>query len=78
MTMLWGTAATYGIFGEAELFWCVECDNDEIFDRPGGQESAEAFCVSCGTAVFLWVGTLELQPAASSTTPMSAVATPAA
>ena len=77
MTTTWAPP-TYAIFGEVELLWCVECEGDEVFDRPEGAASPEAFCVSCGMAVFLWVGSLEDQPAASGATPISAVATPAA
>ena len=77
MTTTWASPS-YAVFGESEIFWCVECESDEIFDRPEGAFSPEAFCVSCGFAVFLWVADLEDQPAASSSTPTRAVETPAA
>ena len=77
MTTTWASPS-YAVFGEVEIFWCAECERDEVHDRPEGMTSPEAFCVSCGMAVFLWVGSFADQPAASSTTPTRAVETPAA
>ncbi len=73
-----------------EVRWCVDCEAETDWERPGGSDSPEGACIDCGAAIFVWGGLSwadlqwqetvgpTRQPAAKSPTPTRAVATPAA